>query len=127
MKSAKCQTLKEYRETVLELPQAEVARRAKCQQAWVSFVERGHLPRAWNREGLLKAYELEKRPEEFKRLVLNAKKVEALQKPMSETEPLLAASNARVVKAVLNDGWEDLTASEITLLATYRQMKAKQA
>jgi len=52
-----------------------------------------------------------------------------MKKPISETEPLLAsaANNARVVKAVLNEGWQDLSESEITLLATYRQMKAKQA
>lgn len=119
--------LAKYRIEVLGMKQSEVAEKAGCQQAWISQVERGHLPKPWERDALLKAYGLQKRESYFVKLVTDAKKMQALQKPVLETEPLLAASNARVVKAVLNEGWEDLSASEITLLATYRQMKAKQA
>lgn len=82
--SQECTTLGEYRTTVLAQPQVEVARRAKCQQGWITQVECGHLPRPWNRDRLLKAYELD--GEEFERLVLNVKKVKALKE--AETLPL---------------------------------------
>ena len=126
---SECATLREYRREILKVPQAEIAHNAKCHPAWISQVELGHLPQPWRRDALLKAYELTDQPQEFERMVLGAKRLRAMKKPISETEPLLAsaANNARVVKAVLNEGWQDLSESEITLLATYRQMKAKQA
>lgn len=83
-------TLREYREQVLKLPQHEIARIAGCKQGWVSSVERGHLPRPWNRKQLVAAYRL---PDEkaFIRLVKNANKTPEerdLSVPMVERYPL---------------------------------------
>lgn len=83
-KSEECLTLREYREEVLGMPQTDVARAAKCHQAWVSHVEGGHLPRRWKWDNLLKAYRLE--PAEFSRLVKGAKAVKALKQ--ADTLPL---------------------------------------
>lgn len=87
-KISECATLGEYRREILQLPQHEVARRAKCQQGWISQVELGRLPRTWNREELLKAYELEARPQEFERMILTAARMKAMQKPL---DPLFAS------------------------------------
>jgi transcriptional regulator with XRE-family HTH domain len=65
-----CTTLKQYRERVLRMTQRDVARAAGCQQAWISQVERGHLPRTWHRAALLRAYRLEAEEDSFERLVL---------------------------------------------------------
>ena len=82
-----CATLKEYREQVLRMPQMEVARRAKCTQAWISLLERtGHQPRLWNLEKLLKAYELE--DEQLVRLLTGSCRAAAIQKPAEEDFPL---------------------------------------
>lgn len=49
-------TLRAHRENILRLPQADVAKRADCKQAWISHVECGHMPRPWNRQKLAEAY-----------------------------------------------------------------------
>jgi hypothetical protein len=92
--SKECATLSEYRVEVLRKPQSEVARNAGCCQGWISQVERGHMPRPWNRAKLLAAYRLADSEVEFERLVANAARISALQKPISETEPLLACARA---------------------------------
>jgi len=92
--SQECSTLREYREQVLRLPQTEVARRAKKTQAWISMVERtGHLPRPWNREPLLKAYELMDSEEELVRLIENTARTAALRRPAAADVPLFAQPN----------------------------------
>lgn len=123
MEISQCQTLREYRENILALPQAEVARRAKCKAAWVSFIERGHLPRAWNREALLKAYELS--GAEFVRMVTNAAKLNAIQKPISETEPLMGCARTTPSVQQLYDG--KLREAQQALLMQSEAKKARQA
>lgn len=83
-----CLTLAEYRETVLREPQVKVAQRARCQQAYLSRVERGHLPRPWNRDPFLNAYGICE--EDFVRMVEAARIQNALRKPVTEDFPLFA-------------------------------------
>ena len=100
-----CQTLGEYRLTVLGLRQIDVARQARCLQGWISQIERGWIPKPWNRTRILAAYGLQRFETEFVRMVNNAKKLSALRKPVSETEPLLALASgcgAQSVVAQLN-------------------------
>ena len=108
--ASECVTLGEYRREVLQQPQTEIARRAKCAQGWISQVELGHLPAPWRRDVLLKAYELTDAPEQFERLVLAAAKSKELKKPLSETHPLLAATSSSKPKFI--DDLGDLTESE---------------
>ena len=82
-------TLAEHRLRKLRLPQAEIARRTKKGQGAVSTLEKGKLPRPWNWDVWMAAYGISD-PDEFRYLVENALKLKALQKPISETEPLLA-------------------------------------
>jgi transcriptional regulator with XRE-family HTH domain len=82
--------LARYRRDVLGLRQSELAEMAHCQQAWISQVECGHLPEAWSRADLLKAYRLKET--RFVRLVLLARKEAALQGPLSEDMPLFAVA-----------------------------------
>jgi predicted transcriptional regulator len=89
-KSRECQTLKEYREQVLAMPQVDVARRAGVSQARISAIERGRIPRRWNWKPFVSAYDITE--QEFERMVLNAAKVNALQQPIAHTEPLIAAA-----------------------------------
>jgi hypothetical protein len=79
-----CATLAEYRLEVMRAKQDDIARRARCAQAWISQIERGHLPKPWSRDEISKAYDLE--DEDFVRLVQNAKAVQQLKK--AETLPL---------------------------------------
>lgn len=93
---ADCRTLAEWREWGLRETQDQVARTAGCRQAWISQVERGHLPRpkAWAR--LVKAYRLENAEAEFVRMVRAGAALAAakrqLQAPLAETHPLFAAA-----------------------------------
>lgn len=89
-----CLTIGEYRLTVLRCRQNDVALRAQCKQSWVSQIESGHLPKPWNRKAILRAYGLERWEADFERMVTNAKKMNALAKPIAETEPLLATGQA---------------------------------
>lgn len=85
MKTAsQCVTLAEYRLEVLRAKQDDIARRARCTQAWLSQIERGHLPKPWSCDEISKAYDLE--DEDFVRLVRNAKAEQELKK--AETLPL---------------------------------------
>ena len=90
-----CRTLSEYRQTVLREPQTKVARRARCHQAYVSRVERGHLPRPWNRDPLLNAYDLAE--EEFVRMVETARLQREIRKPVPDEYPLFAVSTNQPV------------------------------
>lgn len=76
--SRSCGTLSEWRVEVLGLRQVDVARLAACEQAWISAVERGHLPRKWNRANLLMAYGLAGQDQEFERLVKGGAKAREL-------------------------------------------------
>ncbi len=100
-----CATLREYREQVLRVPQAHVARIAGFAQAWISRVERGHLPRPWNRDRLLQAYKLEQNEDEFLRLVNNAKKMAALKIPMTQDCPVLIGTS-ETIRHALNGNLE---------------------
>jgi len=93
MDTAKYATLAEWREGALRMPQAEVARKAGCKQGWISQVERGHLPRSWNRDKLLMAYGLVGKEAEFERMILAAAKLKALSTPAAEDTPLFAQPN----------------------------------
>ncbi|MBI5614908.1 MAG: helix-turn-helix domain-containing protein [Gammaproteobacteria bacterium] len=87
-----CLTLAEYREQVLRLSQREVAALARCKQAWISTVERGHLPKPKNWLRLLKAYRLEgdEGEREFERMIRTARNLIAMRMPLSEDLPLWA-------------------------------------
>lgn len=88
-------TLAEYRENVLGLRQSDVALKAGCAQSWISQVERGHLPKPWNREQIMRGYGLTQKQEpQFVSMIQTAKRLKALPKPMRETEPLFAAAPA---------------------------------
>jgi predicted transcriptional regulator len=93
-KSKECQTLQEYRTQVLAMPQVDVARRAGVSQARISAIERGHLPRRWNWKPFVSAYAIT--DQEFERLVNTAARLNALKKPISETEPLIASAHNSV-------------------------------
>ncbi len=88
--AAQCRTLADYRIKVLGLKQRDIADRAKCFQSWISQIERGQLPKPWSRSAVLRAYSLERWEEDFVRMVTAARISQAITKPMSETEPLLA-------------------------------------
>lgn len=90
--SANLMPLAKYRLEHLGMKQSEVAEKAGCQQAWISQIERGHLPKPWEREALLKAYNLKNRESYFVKLVMDARKLLAMKKPISETEPLFASA-----------------------------------
>lgn len=97
--AAECLTLREYREYVLRLTQAEVAG-AVCKQAWISMVERGHLPRPKSWPKLLKSYRLEGLEQDFYRMVVNARKQAELLKPLAATHPLFASGTNRCAAVV---------------------------
>lgn len=88
--SAECTTLREYRMEVLRMPQSKVAEKARCSQAWISYLERtGHTPQPWNRDMLLRAYQIEE--DELVRLLKNTPAANALKRPAAEDNtPLLA-------------------------------------
>lgn len=79
-KAEDCRTLSEYRLEVLREPQHATARRAERKQAWISQVERGHLPRPWHWAALLRGYRLEGQEDQFVRMILTAKKLAELQR-----------------------------------------------
>ncbi|MEN6537468.1 MAG: helix-turn-helix transcriptional regulator [Bryobacteraceae bacterium] len=70
-KPEEAKDLREWREWKLRLSQSRVAMLAGCQQAWISQIERGHLPRpisdGWKR--VVHAYGLDRREDQFIRLV----------------------------------------------------------
>lgn len=90
MQAKDCVTLHQYIRQVLGIKQAEVARRAGCDQSWVSIVFGGHLPgrdsRTW--VGLVQALSLIGQEEQFVRMVQNAARLDAMQKHISEDFPL---------------------------------------
>ena len=108
MQANACSTLAEWREEGLDgKTQAEIALDVGdgCSQPWVSQVELGHLPghRHGVRLRFIRAYGLQGQEAEFIRMVRNAselarakkerKRMEAaIQKPVSETEPLFATA-----------------------------------
>lgn len=87
-----CATLREYREEVLKRRQWQIAEDAGVQQPWISQIECGHLPKAYNeaREKIVRAYQLQGHEQDFVRMVRNALRLDAMQKPISETDPLFA-------------------------------------
>lgn len=96
-----CQTLQEYRDWVLGLTQAQIARTAGVTQSRISQIERGKLPSRWFWPPLLRAYQLQGKEVDFYRMVMCCKKLSALRKPVSETEPLLALAAGGGTPAVV--------------------------
>jgi len=101
---ADCMTLAQWRDLKLGMSQQKLAAAAGVKQARISEIERGHLPRRRYWPELLKAMHLEGFEADFYRMVMNAKRMnaerEALTKPISETEPLLATAHAHAPAAV---------------------------
>lgn len=95
------QTLSQWRLEALKLPQHEIARRAKSRQARISAIENGHLPRPWNQEPILKAYELEGREADFQRMVRHAGELRAIGQPIDAEFPLarFAEGEGQIVDA----------------------------
>lgn len=98
---AECQTLSQWRDLKLGMSQKKLADVAGVQQSRISEVERGHLPRRRYWPDLLRAFRLEGFESDFYRMVMNAKKLNALTKPVSETEPLLATVRNEAVEPVV--------------------------
>ncbi len=89
MPVTKYRSLTEYRKEVLGERQADIARRMGLTgNGGVSLVERGHLPEPWNRQRWANAYALP--VAQFVGLVQAARQRQALRRPASETEPLMA-------------------------------------
>lgn len=90
MQAKDCVTLHQYIRQVLGIKQAEVARRACCDQSWVSIVFGGELPgrnsRTW--VGFIQALSLIGQEEQFVRMVQNAARLRALKKHISQDFPL---------------------------------------
>ena len=79
-----CRTLTEYREFILRETQGDVANRARKKQAWISEVERGHMPKPKSWGPLLKGYQLDKDEygeRHFVRMIENARAAHALTQP----------------------------------------------
>lgn len=93
-------TLAQWRDLKLGMSQQKLAAAAGVKQARISEIERGHLPRRRYWPELLKAMHLEGYEADFYRMVMNAKKLNALAKPIAETEPLLATGIAHAPAAV---------------------------
>ncbi|MCW8132641.1 MAG: helix-turn-helix domain-containing protein [Planctomycetota bacterium] len=85
-----CVTLQEYLRQVLGTSQAEVAKRAGCDQSWVSMVFNGRLPKRGTRtwDGLVRALSLIGQEDQFTRMVQNGARVKALKKHISADFPL---------------------------------------
>jgi hypothetical protein len=92
-------TLADYRLRVLRVPQREIARRVKKKQGAVSTLEAGKLPRPWNWDVWMAAYEI-REPDTFRFLVEGAARAKSLAVPMAETEPLFAGMQAQATEAV---------------------------
>jgi hypothetical protein len=97
--AADCRTLGVWRTLVLGKSQREIAEAARVKPARISEIELGKvMPRRKHWAGLIAAFEFtgDDGPEHFYRMVQNARidrnRAEALRKPISETEPLIAAA-----------------------------------
>ncbi len=75
---------------MLGTSQAEVAKRACCDQSWVSTVFNGHLPKRGTRtwDGLVRALSLIGQEDQFCRMVQNGARVKALKRHVTEDFPL---------------------------------------
>jgi|GEM_PF-4727230 len=81
---SECFDLREYREFILRETQGDVANRARKKQAWISEVERGHMPKPKSWAPLLKGYQLDKEEDgeaQFVRMIENARAAHALTQP----------------------------------------------
>ncbi len=92
------QLLSQWRELKLGWTQKQVAGVAGKQQARISSIELGHLPRKKLWPDFLSAYSIDEA--NFYRMVMNAKNLreqkDALRKPMAETEPLFSQAPANL-------------------------------
>ena len=105
-----CRTLPEYREHLLAgISQSDVARAAGVAQSRISAIETGQtIPKRKHWPALLRGYQLQQRESEFYRMVRAAAQLRALQRPISETEPLLAMATgtAAPVETIRDEGSE---------------------